>query len=162
MSRRLYSACCTELAPKDDRRVIHRLFLRAKSLHIESRFRSKYFLGRMILSEKSATFRDHALAAGRSPLPCALNARVRSRVLPKCETPAQRPGLRLWRFVGQRPQPSPPGFRRCLPVCDPWSPFVSPFATPRPQPHGRLTASPLAGRSTAARHRSSGLGSWRD
>src|SRR5712692_8178682 len=38
---------------------------RAKSLHIESRFRSKYLFGRMILSEKSATFRDHAL--GRQP-----------------------------------------------------------------------------------------------
>src|SRR5713226_7653738 len=34
---------------------------RAKSLHIESRFRSNYLAGRMILSEKSATFRDHAL-----------------------------------------------------------------------------------------------------
>jgi hypothetical protein len=36
----------------------------AKSLWIESRFRSKYFSGRKILSEKSATFRDHALSAG--------------------------------------------------------------------------------------------------
>jgi hypothetical protein len=27
----------------------------------ESRFRSKYLFGRIILSEKSATFRDHAL-----------------------------------------------------------------------------------------------------
>src|SRR4051812_39442589 len=31
--------------------------LRAKSLQVESRFRSKYSFGRMILSEKSATFR---------------------------------------------------------------------------------------------------------
>src|SRR5216684_1372036 len=38
---------------------------------LESRFRSKYLLGRMILSEKSATFRDHALATtelGGEPL----------------------------------------------------------------------------------------------
>jgi hypothetical protein len=34
-----------------------------KSVQIESRFRSKYLSGRMILSEKSVTFRDHALAA---------------------------------------------------------------------------------------------------
>src|SRR5713101_4713295 len=34
---------------------------RAKSLHIASRFRSRYWFGRMILTEKSATFRDHAL-----------------------------------------------------------------------------------------------------
>src|SRR4051794_18364169 len=34
--------------------------LRAKSVQIESRFRSKHLFGRMILSEKSATFRDHA------------------------------------------------------------------------------------------------------
>src|SRR6266849_6582295 len=36
-------------------------YARAKSHHVESRFRSKYLFGRMILSEKSATFRDHAL-----------------------------------------------------------------------------------------------------
>ena len=35
---------------------------RAKSAQIESRFRSKYLFGRMILSEKSATFQDDALA----------------------------------------------------------------------------------------------------
>src|SRR5262245_41521634 len=35
--------------------------IRAKSMQTESRFRFKYLLGRMILSEKSATFRDHAL-----------------------------------------------------------------------------------------------------
>src|SRR3954468_17101980 len=34
--------------------------LRVKSVQIESRFRSRYLFGRMILSEKSATFRDHA------------------------------------------------------------------------------------------------------
>jgi hypothetical protein len=38
---------------------------RAKSMQIESRFRSKYLFGRMILSEKSATFRDHALGSLR-------------------------------------------------------------------------------------------------
>src|SRR5437660_10627873 len=41
----------------------HSLPTRAKSLRIESRLRSKYLLGRMILSDKSATFRDHALKA---------------------------------------------------------------------------------------------------
>ena len=32
-------------------------------VRVESRFRSKYLFGRMILSEKSATFRDHAPSA---------------------------------------------------------------------------------------------------
>src|SRR6266849_689021 len=40
---------------------IYFLAPRTKSLHIESRFRSKYLFGRMILSEKSVTFQDHAL-----------------------------------------------------------------------------------------------------
>src|SRR5712692_7028977 len=34
----------------------------AKSLHIESRFRSEYLFGRMILSERSAAFRNYTLA----------------------------------------------------------------------------------------------------
>src|SRR5713226_4028484 len=45
---------------------IKKWMTRAKSLHIELRFRSKYLFGRMILPEKSATFRNHALALFRS------------------------------------------------------------------------------------------------